>query len=171
MILYNRLLAVIIVCIACSSLSCKDNRQVVEKEDIIPEQLTLLDSIRTVMHEQYKLHPQNGTEIPVTSSSPNSGCTPCDMQFLVYLSTKEDYNLNDIKTLLCLDDNDICDNNAEFVPFYNEMVFKVFNRERKDLSYNQIDSLLKDHELVEELENPMSDTNSKDLILRLKTQK
>lgn len=130
--------------------------------------LTMLDSIRQNLHEYYKEYDELNTDTISTQLSASKNCTPCDMKFLVYLSKKDDYNLKDIKTLLCLDDKDVCDDNAEFVAFYNEMVFKVFDRERKDLSFKQIDSLLQDHELVEELESPTSEVNSKSLITLLK---
>ena len=163
----SRIFILLVACFICSLLACKNGKQ--EKQDVIDE-VSMLDSIRLVVKEKYNEGAQQNEEIP-TSTNPSLGdCTPCDMSFLVYLSDKEDYDLNDIKTLLCLDDNDICDDNAEFVPFYNEMVFKVFNREREDLSFSQIDSLLQDHELIEELENPMSETNSRSLIMKLRSK-
>ena len=151
------------------SLPQEEEKQVVIVDT--PKTLSLLDSIRLEIHQDYRTYVQQDKPdtTAVSQVTQSIACTPCDMDFLIYLSQKDDYNLKDIKTLLCLDDNDVCDDNAEFVPFYNEIVFKVFNRERADLSFNQIDSLLQDEELVEELESPMSDTNSTNLIDMLRT--
>jgi len=135
---------------------------------------TTLDSIRVLMQKTYrKEYAEQAYKIPVVVTTVNSSlpCTPCDMTFLVYLSKKDDYNLEDIKTLLCLDNNDVCDDNAEFVPFYNEMIFKVFHRERKDLSPKQIETLLKDEELMEELLHPIIESNSVKLIDSLQAVK
>lgn len=141
------------------------------------KQLSQLDSIRNSIAEAYEnVREYQGKETVVlsnsyTASNADSPCIPCDINFLVYLNGKSDFTLEDIKQLMCLDNHDECDDNAEFVVFYNEMIFKVFNRERKDLSLKQLDSLLQDHELVEELKNPLFELNSKTLINRLENEK
>ncbi len=158
--------------------SCKkkvkpeDKKDSIKKNRIIKKEISLLDSIRNDIHNVYRTYISSDLTDKVSKDKQSSDiCMPCDISFLVYLSKKDDYNLKDIKKLLCLDDNDVCDDNAEFVTFYNQMVFKVFERERKDLSFGQIDSLLKDKELVEELESPTSEINSKSLINILKNKK
>ena len=149
----------------------------IEKETIKKEpqkKVSTLDSIRILMQKAYhKEYAEQAYKVQVAVKTVNSSlpCTPCDMGFLVYLSKKDDYNLEDIKTLLCLDNNDVCDDNVEFVPFYNEMIFKVFHRERKDLSAKQIEVLLQDEELMEELLHPIIESNSVKLIDSLQAVK
>jgi hypothetical protein len=139
------------------------------KLDTVAEVMSELDSIRALSNEAYTDAAAEDTT-PDKDSNYKKGvlCTPCDIKFLVYLQGKSDYNMQDVKTLLCLDDNDQCIDNAEFTQFYNEMIFKVFQRERHDFIDAELKALLKDRELVEELSAPVQDGFNISLLKELK---
>jgi hypothetical protein len=139
------------------------------KLDTVAEVMSALDSIRALSNEAYTDAVAEDTT-PDEDSNYKKGvlCTPCDIKFLAYLQGKSDYNMQDVKTLLCLDDKDQCEDNVEFTEFYNEMIFKVFQRERHDFTDAELKALLKDRELVEELSDPVQDGFNASLLKELK---
>lgn len=153
--------------------SCKD-----PKANLIPDDseaqveatvISELDSIRRLSMQGYTdAMAVDDTPDQATTQKKGVVCTPCDIDFLVYISKKSDYNMQDIKILLCLDDHDLCIDNAEFAQFYNEMIFKVFNREKNDFTDAELAELLKDQELIEELSQPVQDGNTLALLKELK---
>ncbi len=132
---------------------------------------TYIDSIRSEMHLAYnkgKAETTKATSFVVKDST--SLCTPCDMSFLAYLDKKDDYSKYDVQVLMCLDDNGVCDDSAEFVTYYNEIVFKVFKKKIKTMSPEDIKNYLKDNELNLEFLNPVIDKNSSSFIDSLKAR-
>jgi len=128
-----------------------------------------LDSIRSLSMQGFTdAMAEDDTPDQVPSQKKGILCTPCDIDFLVYISKKSDYNMQDVKTLLCLDDKDQCEDNVEFTEFYNEMIFKVFQREKNDFTDAELKTLLNDPELIEELSQPVQDGNTTELLKELK---
>ena len=171
------LIVVLILLFACNTATKKEEPKL-RREISVPQQPkkkhTELDSIRNSIAEVYgnikeRQNVKKGLLKNVsTVSNSNLPYTPCDINYLVYLNGKSDYTLKEVKKLLCLDNHDECDDNVEFIQFYNEIIFKVFNRERDDFTDAQIIALLKDEELIEELLNPTQGTRNDNLLKALR---
>jgi len=145
------------------------NEQNIKEAIIENKPISEIDSIRALVHTTYQIAKQkDDTPKPIARATNAAGCIPCDMAYLSYLNEKDDYTMEDVKQLLCLDNQDKCTENAEFSQFYNEMIFKVFQRERYEFTDAQIITLLKDEELMEELLNPTLDTSDINLLTALK---
>ncbi|MEM6717701.1 MAG: hypothetical protein AAF611_00155 [Bacteroidota bacterium] len=141
------------------------------KEDNLGATSAYLDSIRNQMHLAYRNSEEDTTKTTtVAVKDSTSLCTPCDMSFLAYLDKKDDYSKYDVEVLMCLDNNGVCDDSAEFVSYYNEIVFKVFKKKLKTMSPKDIVEYLKDNELNLEFLNPVSDRNSSSFLDSLKAR-
>ncbi len=181
------MLKYIYICLVFLGLiACKQKQNEVQKENPVEDvvvvqkeqkkeseaehkKLSELDSIRQLIQATYAKAKKIDTPVSSPIYQESSGlCTPCDMQYLVALSKKQDYNMAEVKKLLCLDNHDQCENNAEFTQFYNEIVFKVFQRERNDFTDDQIKMLLDDEELIEELLYPVTENVDVNLLSALK---
>ncbi|MCH2193899.1 hypothetical protein [Kordia sp.] len=147
------------------------NLDTIKLKETTNETSSYLDSIRSKMHVAYQNAQSETTEpTPLAIKDTTSLCTPCDMEFLVYLDKKEDYSKYDVQVLMCLDDNGVCDDSAEFTTYYNEVVFKVFKKKIKTMSPSDIKEYLKDNELNLEFLNPVIDKNSSSFLDSLKAR-
>lgn len=171
-ILYYSFLGLLIVVIACKKQAEKPSPilPIEKNKKEIRQPISELDSVRKIIVKTYKQAKKidDTPEVLPTATNPSMLCKPCDMEYLIYLNSKKDYNIDEVKKLLCLDDNDQCVNNAEFTQFYNEIIYKVFQRERNDFTDEQIQNLLKDGELIEELLQPVQDNTDRTLLDALK---
>lgn len=162
-----------IFCAACDEKKQQNNDSLSEQSQdtvfSLSDNELNLDSIRNLSSEKFEeVMAMDNTPPQKPSLKKGSACIPCDIDFLVYLNSKSDYTMEDVKRLLCLDDQDQCVDNAEFTQFYNEMIFKVFQRERNDFTDAELNTLLKDMELIEELSQPVNDVHSITLLKELK---
>jgi hypothetical protein len=133
---------------------------------------TKLDSIRIRMKNEYaRINPELVKVTPPKfEPGPKSKpqCEVCDISFLARISKQGEVSQQDFNYLLCTMDKK-CRNNAEFLEFYNEELFRFVMRQPSQFLQGFMVDSSKWDLLAFELANPVSDEYSTDSVMQVLT--